>query len=144
MVNQTDEVQPEPTLERRTRRQLSSAEKQRLLAEHDALAKGEKSAWLRRQGLYASQLANWRKTLTEQGTRRLEPSAGGRKAKDSRDRRIEQLEKEKVELEQRARVAEDLVELQKNWPSCPRTSAAGARDELLGAAPRACPAQPRL
>jgi methionyl-tRNA formyltransferase len=31
MVNQTDEVQPEPTLERRTRRQFSSVEKRRLL-----------------------------------------------------------------------------------------------------------------
>jgi transposase-like protein len=126
MVNQTDEVQPEPTLERRTRRQLSSAEKQRLLAKQDALAKGEKSAWLRRQGLYASQLANWRKTLTEQGTRGLEPSAGGRKAKDSRDRRIEQLEKEKVELEQRARVAEDLVELQKKLAELSKDVSSGS------------------
>ena len=126
MVNQTDEVQPEPTLERRTRRQFSSAEKQRLLAEHDALAKGEKSAWLRRQGLYASQLANWRKTLTEQGTQGLEPSAGGRKAKDSRDRRIEQLEKEKVELEQRARVAEDLVELQKKLAELSKDVSSGS------------------
>ncbi|ABM61562.1 transposase [Halorhodospira halophila] len=113
MTDQSEEVQPEPTLERRTRRRFSSAEKQRLLEEHDALPKGEKTAWLRQQGLYASQLANWRKTLTEQGTQGLEPSSGGRKAKDDRDRRIEQLEKEKARLEKRAKVAEDLVELQK-------------------------------
>ncbi|MCG5541934.1 MULTISPECIES: hypothetical protein [unclassified Halorhodospira] len=113
MTDDTEEVQPEPTLERRTRRQFSSAEKQRLLEEHDALPKGEKTAWLREQGLYASQLANWRKTLKEQGTQGLEPSSGGRKAKDARDRRIEQLEKEKAQLEHRAKVAEDLVELQK-------------------------------
>ncbi len=73
MTDDTEEVQPEPTLERRTRRQFSSAEKQRLLEEHDALPKGEKTAWLREQGLYASQLANWRKTLKEQGTQGLEP-----------------------------------------------------------------------
>lgn len=113
MTDQSEEVQPEPTLERRTRRRFSSAEKQRLLEEHDALPKGEKTAWLRQQGLYASQLANWRKTLTEQGTQGLEPSSGGRKAKDARDRRLEQLEKENARLEHRARVAEDLVELQK-------------------------------
>jgi len=41
-----------------------------------------------------------------------EPSAGGRKAKYSRDRRIEQLKNEKAQLEQRSRVAEDLVALQ--------------------------------
>ena len=113
MSDQSEEVHPEPTLERRTRRRFSSAEKQRLLGEHDALPKGEKAAWLRQQGLYGSQLANWRKTLTEQGTQGLEPSSGGRKAKDARDRRIEQLEKEKAQLEQRTKVAEDLVELQK-------------------------------
>jgi len=65
MANQTDEVQPEPSLEQRTRRQFSGAEKQRVLAEQDALSKGEKSASLRRHGLYASQIANRRKTLTE-------------------------------------------------------------------------------
>lgn len=113
MTDQGEQVQPEPTLERRTRRRFSSAEKQRLLEEHDALPKGEKTAWLRQQGLYASQLTHWRKTLHEQGTQGLEPGAGGRKAKDHRDRRIEQLEKEKARLEQRAKVAEDLVELQK-------------------------------
>ena len=113
MTEYTDEVQPEPSLERRTRRRFSSAEKQRLLEEHDALPKGEKTAWLRQQGPCASQLANWRKTLKGQGTQGLEPSSGGRKAKDSSDRRIEQLEKEKTQVEQRAKVAEDLVELQK-------------------------------
>lgn len=46
MTDNTDEVQPEPTLERRTRRRFSSAEKQRLLEEHDALPKGERTAWL--------------------------------------------------------------------------------------------------
>jgi len=126
MTDQSDEVQPEPTLERRTRRRFSSAEKQRLLAEHDALAKGEKTAWLRQQGLYASQLATWRRTLTEQGTQGLEPSSGGRKAKDARDRRIEQLEKEKAQLEHRARVAEDLVELQKKLASLSEDVANGS------------------
>jgi len=121
-----------------------SAEKQRLLAEHDALPKGEKTAWLREQRLYASQLANWRRTLKEQGTQGLEPNSGGRKAKDARDRRIEQLEKEKAQLEHRAQVAEDLVELQKNSPPCPRTSTTGARNELPGGASRACATQPGL
>ena len=107
------EVETKPDLERRTRRKFSSSDKQRLLAEYDNLAHGEKGAWLRRQGLYASQLAGWRRTLQAQGTEGLEPNTGGRKAKDDRDRRIEQLEKEKARLEKRAKVAEDLVELQK-------------------------------
>jgi transposase-like protein len=114
-VNESNEVPTEPSLERRTRRQFSGAEKRRLLAEHDELPRGEKGAWLRRQGLYAGQLAVWRKTLAEDGTRGLEPSAGGRKPRDPRDRRIEALERERQRLEHRARVAEDLVDLQKKF-----------------------------
>lgn|SRR5690554_1437177 len=114
-VDETNEVQTEPSLERRTRRQFSAAEKQRLLAEHDALGRGEKGAWLRRNGLYAGQLATWRKTLAETGTQGLEPKSGGRKPKDPRERRIEQLERELARERRRAKVAEDLVDLQKKF-----------------------------
>ena len=114
-MDESNEVQTEPSLERRTRRQFSAAEKQRLLAEHDALGRGEKGAWLRRNGLYAGQLATWRKTLAEGGTEGLEPKSGGRRPKDPRDRRIEELLREKQRLEHRAKIAEDLVELQKKF-----------------------------
>lgn len=114
-MDKSNEVRTEPSLERRTRRQFSAAEKQRLLTEHDALGRGEKGAWLRRNGLYAGQLATWRKTLIESGTQGLEPRRGGRKPKDPRDRRIAELEREKARLEKRAKMAEDLVELQKKF-----------------------------
>lgn len=39
MADETEEVQPEPPLERRTRRRFSSVEKQRLINQHDALPK---------------------------------------------------------------------------------------------------------
>ncbi|MGA0586594.1 hypothetical protein ACO2Q2_05625 [Dyella sp. KRB-257] len=55
------EITPDPRLEKRTRRRFSAAEKQRLLTEADALAHGEQGAWLRRNGLYAAQLSDWRK-----------------------------------------------------------------------------------
>lgn len=113
MTDDTNEVPTEPTLERRTRRQFSSSEKQRLLAEYDAISHGEKGAWLRRQGLYGSQLANWRKTFNERGSRGLEPQSGGRRGKDARDKRIEELEREKHQLQRRVQVAEGLVDLQK-------------------------------
>jgi hypothetical protein len=50
-VSDANEVVTEPTLERRTRRRLSAAEKQRLLAEAAALPRGQQGAWLRRNGL---------------------------------------------------------------------------------------------
>ncbi len=112
-MSETNEVLTEPKLERRTRRRFSAAEKQRLLAEADALPHGEQGAWLRRNGLYAAQLSQWRKTLAEQGTQGLEPKRGGREPGDPRDREIERLRRENARLERRAQVAEDLVELQK-------------------------------
>ena len=112
-MNDSNEVPTDPTLERRTRRRFSAAEKQRLLAEADALPRGEKGEWLRRNGLYAAQLTQWRQTLAETGTQGLEPKTGGRKPTDPRDREIAKLRREKEQLEHRAQVAEDLVELQK-------------------------------
>jgi transposase-like protein len=112
-VSESNEVLTEPTLERRTRRRFSAADKERLLAEADALPHGEQGAWLRRNGLYAAQLSQWRRALAEQGTQGLEPKPGGRKPADARDREIERLRRENARLQQRAQVAEDLVALQK-------------------------------
>jgi transposase-like protein len=112
-VSESNEVLTEPRLERRTRRRFSAAEKQRLLAEADALPHGEQGAWLRRNGLYAAQLSQWRKALSEQGTQGLEPKRGGRQPADPRDRELERLRRENARLEHRAQVAEDLVALQK-------------------------------
>jgi len=114
-MNDSKEVLPDPDLERRTRRQFGAVEKQRLLAEADALPHGEKGAWLRRNGLYAGQLSTWRKTLSEEGLNGLAPKATGRKAKDGRDRRIEQLEGELARQTKRTRIAEEMVELQKKF-----------------------------
>lgn len=112
-MNESNEVEPEPNLERRTRRQFSGAEKKRLIEEMDALPRGEKGAWLRRNGLYAGQLANWRKALAETGTQGLEPKTGGRKPADPRDRELERLRRDKARLEHQLQTAEDLIDLQK-------------------------------
>ncbi len=115
-MNDTNEIPTNPRLERRTRRRFSAADKQRLLlAEYDALPRSEKGSWRRRNALYAGQLVEWRRTLTDAGTQGLEPKTGGRKPKDPRDRRIEELEREKQRLQRRAKVAEDMVDLQKKF-----------------------------
>ncbi len=112
-MSKWNEVRTEPTLERRTRRQFSGVEKQRLLAEMDALPRGEKGGWLRRNGLYAAQLSDWRKALNDTGVQGLEPKAGGRKPTDPREREIERLKRDKTRLEQRLEAAEELIDLQK-------------------------------
>jgi len=109
----SNEVETDPRLEKRTRRRFSGAEKKRLLAESDTLPYGEKGAWLRRNGLYAGQLSTWRKELAEHGMYGLEAKVPGRKPMDPRDREIEKLKRANGKLERRAQVAEQLVELQK-------------------------------
>lgn len=109
----TAEIQPDPRLEKRTRRRFSAAEKLRLLTEADALPHGEKGAWLRRNGLYGAQLSAWRKQHTQQGLDGLQPQSPGRKAADPRDRQIERLQRDNARLHRRAEVAEQLVDLQK-------------------------------
>ena len=112
-MSDSNEVVTDPRLEKRTRRRFSVAEKKRLLAEADALPDGEKGAWLRRKGLYAGQLSNWRKELVEHGQAGLSARKPGRKAADPRDKEIERLKKANARLEHRAYVAEQLVDLQK-------------------------------
>jgi len=112
-MSDSNEVITDPRLEKRTRRHFSVSDKKRLLAEADALAHGEKGAWLRRQGLYAGQLSNWRKDLAEHGEAGLAARQPGRKAADPRDKELERLRKANARLEQRAYVAEQLVDLQK-------------------------------
>lgn len=112
-MSDSNEVVTDPRLEKRTRRRFSVTEKKRLLAEADALDHGDKGAWLRRKGLYAGQLSNWRKELAEHGEAGLAARKSGRKAADPRDKEIERLKKANARLEKRAYVAEQLVDLQK-------------------------------
>ena len=77
-MSDSNEVVTDPRLEKRTRRRFSVAEKKRLLAEADALGHGDKGAWLRRKGLYAGQLSNWRKELAEHGEAGLAARKPGR------------------------------------------------------------------
>lgn len=110
-----NEVQPDERLEKRTRRRFSGPEKLRLLAEAEQVPRGEKGAWLRRNGLYAGQLSTWRRELTEHGEAGLAGAgkAPGRKPADPRDREIERLKRANEKLGRRVEVAEQLIELQK-------------------------------
>lgn len=63
------------------RRQFSSSERRRILAAADRCSKtGEIGALLRREGIYSSQLATWRKQREATERAGLEPKKRGRKA----------------------------------------------------------------
>ncbi|MGH3469525.1 MAG: hypothetical protein ACRDQF_17540 [Thermocrispum sp.] len=75
-----------PRADRPKRRSFTAEYKAAVLSEYDAADRGERGEILRREGLYSSHIVEWRKAA-EAGA----ASALGPKAKDRRDREIEQL-----------------------------------------------------
>lgn len=109
-----NQVTPSPELEKRTRRRFSTEYKLRIIAEADQCQHGELGVVLRREGLYSSQLQQWRKELeTNDGQTLNKTQPGPTPRKTPEQRRIDQLEKDKAQLERKLRMTEDCVELQK-------------------------------
>lgn len=101
---------------RATRRRFTAAEKLRVLQEADRCTRtGALGALLRREGLYSSHLADWRRARRNGELAGLTPRPRGPKAKavDPRDKRIAELERESRKLKARLERAEGLIELQK-------------------------------
>lgn len=107
-----DGMPPDPEVpEKAQRRCYSAAYKLQILEEADrATEPGEIGALLRREGLYSSLLAAWRQQRRD-GT--LAGQARGRKGKDPRDRKIEELEKENARLANKLDQAETIIAVQK-------------------------------
>jgi transposase len=97
------------------RRSFSAAEKLRIVREASACTKrGDLEALLRREGIYSSLLAAWRKQLALHSSEALAGRKPGRKPKlDAKDRRIADLEKRSAQLEAKLSLAEKLIDLQK-------------------------------
>ena len=108
------QVTPLPALEKRTRRTFTAEYKRRILAEADACEHGELGALLRREKLYSSQLAQWRREVAESGMDGLTKSAPGPVALTTPEqRRIAVLEKDITRLNRQLQIAQDCVDLQK-------------------------------
>ena len=98
------------------RRQFSSSEKRRILAAADRCTEaGEIGALLRREGIYSSQLASWRKQREANERAALEPKKRGRKADPmiAQDRRVAQLTKENDRLHRKLAQAQLIIDVQK-------------------------------
>jgi transposase-like protein len=103
------------------RRRFSAEYKVRILAEYDALTDaGAKGALLRREGLYTSHLAEWRRARDTGTIRRLEPKSRPRRSPEQVElerarRRIERLEdqlaKHRLALEIQGKASELLEKL---------------------------------
>ncbi len=115
-------VPPNPeVVEKPKRRRFTADYKQRILDEADACkAAGEVGALLRREGLYSSHLAAWRR----QRKAGLQPKKRGRKGKTPEQKRIAELEKEtarlqreKARLEAKLRRADEIIAFPKKVAS---------------------------
>lgn len=105
------EDRPDPEVAAKAQRRRHSVDyKLKILEEADRASQpGEVAALLRREGLYSSHLAAWRKQRRE-GTL---AQTRGRKGKDARDKRIEELERDNARLTKKLDQAETIIEVQK-------------------------------
>lgn len=108
------EDRPDPEVPAKAQRRRYSVDyKLQILDEADrATQPGEVAALLRREGLYSSHLAAWRKQRRE-GTLASGGQKRGRKGKDARDKRIAELERDNQRLTKKLDQAETIIEVQK-------------------------------
>lgn len=98
------------------RRQFSSSERRRILAAADHCSKtGEIGALLRREGIYSSQLATWRKRREAVEHAALAPQKRGRKADPAiaEARRVAELTRENERLRRKLAQAHTIIDVQK-------------------------------
>jgi transposase len=98
------------------RRQFSSSERRRILAAADHCNKsGEIGALLRREGIYSSQLATWRKRREATEHAALAPQKRGRKADPAiaEARRFAELARENERLRRKLAQAHTIIDVQK-------------------------------
>lgn len=108
---------PDPEVpEKKPRRNFTAKYKLRILAEADACTqKGQLGALLRREGLYSSNLATWRRQRKKGLLKAMTPKKRGRKRKEKNPltKKVAQLEKENRRLQQKLKKAELIIEAQK-------------------------------
>jgi len=101
-------------LERARRRQFTVGYKLRILSEADAArTTGEIGGLLRREGLYSSHLAAWRRQREEGILNALSPRRRGRPTSSPEQRELARLRQVNERLEQRLVAAEAVIEIQK-------------------------------
>ena len=100
---------------RATRRQFSAAEKLRILQEADGCTQpGQIGALLRREGLYSSQLAKWRRLRARGQLQALTPQQRGPKpVVDAVTEELATLRRENARLQAQLTRAETIIEVQK-------------------------------
>lgn len=108
---------PDPEVSAKSsRRRFSASYKARIVREADACQEpGEIGALLRREGLYSSSLANWRKEYRNGAESALADDKRGRKPiKNPLEPEVDKLRRELERTEKKLKQAELIIEFQKN------------------------------
>lgn len=112
-----DATRPDPEVrEKKPRRHFTTSYKLRILKEFDACTQpGEKGAFLRREGLYYSNICTWSRQREKGVLQGLTPKKRGRKVKEVNPlaKSVAQLERENRRLNEKLRQAETIIEVQK-------------------------------
>jgi transposase-like protein len=108
-------AQNQEVLAKPKRRKFNASYKAEIVQEADRCTEpGQIGALLRREGLYSSQLTEWRKQYRESARAGLQETRRGRKPKHStHEKEIERLQKENKRLEERLEQAETIIDIQK-------------------------------
>ncbi len=107
---------PDPeVVEKASRRRFTAEYKLRIVREAEACSSGELGAMLRREGLYFSNLACWRRQAAKGQLAALTPQKRGRRGRpvNPLSKKVLELEQETEWLRQRLQRAEEIIDLQK-------------------------------
>jgi transposase len=131
--------------DRRQRRRFSAEDKERILREAEACTeRGQLAELLRREGLYSSQLANWRVQRTQNGQAGLVAKKPGPKpTKDAKDRVIEQQARRIAKLQKENRIQKGLLDLQRKAHEILGVALPGIEDETSDSASSSSHSAPR-
>jgi transposase-like protein len=114
-MGQASAPDPEVT-EKASRRKFTADYKLRIVREAEACSSGELGAMLRREGLYSSNLACWRRQAADGQLAALTPpQKRGRRRRpvNPLSKKVLELEQETERLRQRLQQAEEIIDLQK-------------------------------
>jgi transposase-like protein len=109
-----------------TRRRFSAAEKARILEQYEAASPLERAQMCRRERIYSSHIANWRKQLAAGSP--LEAKRG--RKPDPQGVEVTRLNKENAVLKQRLAKAERVLDIQGKAYALLRSVAGESADQL--------------
>lgn len=107
-------ARPDPeVLEKARRRRFTAEYKASVLRDYEATPKGERGAFLRREGLYSSHINKWREERDSRSLQALAPQKRGPKPKPQPDPEVLTLRKQVARLEHQLQRAQKVIEVQK-------------------------------